>query len=75
MSELRVSWPVLELHDGRTCLDAAAFARAATLAGSPRKRPTTGEPIYIVAPEQTRPWLLLIPATIGLAVAAILAFV
>jgi hypothetical protein len=29
----------------------------------------------VSAPEQTRPWRLLIPATIGLAVAAILAFV
>lgn len=73
MSELRVSWPVLDLHDGS--LDAAAFARAATLAGSTRKRPTTGGPVYVVASEQSRPWLLLIPATIGLAVAAILAFV
>jgi hypothetical protein len=50
-------------------------SRAATLAGSPRKRPATGGPVYIVAPEQSRPWLLLIPATIGLMVSAILAFV
>jgi hypothetical protein len=31
--------------------------------------------LRVGAPEQSRPWLLLIPATIGLAVAAILAFV
>jgi hypothetical protein len=29
----------------------------------------------VSGPEQSRPWLLLIPATIGLTVAAILAFV
>jgi hypothetical protein len=50
-------------------------SRAATLAGSTRKRPATGGPVYIVGPEQSRPWLLLIPATIGLMVSAILAFV
>lgn len=68
MDDLRVSFPVLDVSEGRTSLDARSFRqRALALATGKMPRHLTQEPVYIVAPARRR---LLVPMLLVAIVAA-----
>lgn len=55
MSDLRVSFPVLDANDGRASLNPRSFRQAAlALATGKMPRQATQQPVYIVAPERQR---------------------
>ena len=63
MSDLRVSFPVLDANDGRASLNPRSFRQAAVaLATGKMARQTTQQPVYIVAPERRR---LAVPVLVG----------
>jgi len=72
MDDLRVSFSVRDVSEGRRSLDARSFRqRALALATGKMPRHRTQEPVYIVAPERRR---LLVPMLlVAIAVAGIVA--
>lgn len=63
MSDLRVSFPVIEAEQGQASLDARSFRRAAlALATGRLPKHTLQQPVYIVAP---RPKRRVVPALIA----------
>lgn len=74
MSDLRVSFPVIENGEGHASLDARSFRRAAlALATGKLPRHMTQPPVYIVAPARRR-WVVpvVVAAFAAAAVAGLL---
>ncbi len=74
MSDLRVSFPVIDANEGHASLDARSFRRAAlALATGKLPRHMTQPPVYIVAPERRR-WLVpvVLAAVAAAGIAALL---